>query len=105
MRTIAIVQKSKYVSHFFGLVALGFILVYILSTFAIVRQTAVRASTEAQLNKLSSVVGDLEFKYIGLKNDLKTGDLASQGFSETPTISYISRTTITALAIQSASRE
>lgn len=82
-------------------IAFAFVLIYVWSTFSIVKNTAMRAQAQNEINKLSGSVGDLEFKYISMKNTLSNESLANSGLQPVENISYVSRSSgVTALAIQ-----
>lgn len=101
MNKLLTIQKARYTPHLFSAVAIGFVLLYILSTFSIVRNTAIRARFERESNKLSNLVGDLEYTYISMKSGLSAENLASAGLEASNQISYVSRTTgVTALALE-----
>ncbi len=102
MKAIATIQKGRYTAHVLMSVALAFVLIYILSTFSIVKNTAMRAHAQNEINKLSGSVGDLEFTYISMKNSLTNESIANTGLQAVSQISYISRQSgVTALALRS----
>lgn len=99
MKALSIVQKGKFTAHVFAFFAVVFLLIYILSTFLIVKNIVVGSQAREEINKLSGVVGDLEFKYISMKNSLNKDSLATVGLETTESISYVSRSSgATALA-------
>ncbi|MFZ3020110.1 MAG: hypothetical protein WA051_01135 [Minisyncoccia bacterium] len=101
MKAIATIQKGRYTAHVLMGVAFAFVLIYILSTFSIVKNTAMRAQAQNEINKLSGSVGDLEFTYISMKNSLTNESIASVGLEPVSNIAYISRSAgISALAVR-----
>ncbi len=101
-QAIAIVQRNRHTSQVFLAIASIFVAIYILSVISIVRETSIRAHAEAEISKLASNVGDLEFAYISMKNNLKEINLADSGLVPVSELSYISRSgNATALAITS----
>ncbi len=101
MKAIATIQKNRYTAHILMSVAFAFVLIYILSTFSIVKNTAMLAHAQNEINKLSGSVGDLEFTYISMKNSLSNESIAQSGLQAVSDIAYISRASnATALAIQ-----
>jgi len=106
MNAIAIIQKGKYTAHILMGIAVAFVLLYMFSTFSIVRNTAMRAYAQNEINKLSGSVGDLEFTYISLKNSLTSESLASSGLIPVSTMEYVSRSSgATALAIRTVNTQ
>ncbi len=101
-QAIAIVQKNRHTSQVLLAIASIFVAIYIFSVISIVRETSIRAHAEGEISKLASSVGDLEFTYISMRNDLKEINLADSGLVLISNLAYISRTgNATALAITS----
>ncbi len=101
MKAITLIQRYRYTPHLLGIFGIAFIALYILSTFSLVRNTALRAHTEREISRLSSTVGDLEFTYISMKNNLSADSLATAGLETVSKINYVSRNSgATALAIR-----
>ena len=78
---------------FWGLAALGVILVgfYIYAVQATVANTVARQNLEDEVGSLSARLGDLEFKYIGLKNNITIEVAQADGFREVTEPVYVTR--------------
>ena len=84
--------ERRYI--FLALVGIMFFsaITYIYAINSIAKNTALRASLEAQVAEISSDLSKLEFEYIGLKSEV-TLKLAEQyGFTEKKNPQYVSRT-------------
>ncbi len=101
-QAVATIQKNRYTSHVILAIAGIFVATYIFSVISIVRYTSERSMAEREIGKLASSVGDLEFTYISMKNELKEINLADAGLAPVSDLSYISRSgNATALAVTS----
>ena len=100
-KAIATVQKYRFTPMLMAVLGFIFVALYIASIFSIVRNTSQRSYAEAEINKLSAIVGDLEFSYIALRGSFTPESAGLVGLSPVRTLSYVSRaSTQTALAVQ-----
>ena len=81
----------------FWSLALGLIMVCFLYVYLIYQtawNTAQRQKAERAIDVLSSETGELEFTYMAMKNNIDLSMAESLGFSPTPKITYLNRTTL-----------
>ncbi|TAL49091.1 hypothetical protein EPN83_02345 [Patescibacteria group bacterium] len=77
---------------------------YVIAVNATVRNVAHRQKVSAELATLSSQVGELEFKYISLKNTITLSLARSMGFRTVSEPQFVSRKSGVALAETASSR-
>lgn len=79
---------------------------YVYGINATVRNTVARQDLEAEAMNIGTKLGEMEFAYIGLKNDVSLEVAYARGFKDVTNPVYISRTESHALSMNSAaSRE
>jgi hypothetical protein len=79
------------------------IVVYIVAVRNTIGNTITRARLEATTNSLATAVGDMEFKYISLENNISLKLAYDKGFQNVTSPIYISRANSRALSMNTSS--
>ena len=83
--------KDTYTIPLALALALSLLVAYIVGIHQVVHHTAAREHAEREASRLSAVVGDLEFSYIGIKNSITLSTAKEHGFVPTGETHYVSR--------------
>ncbi len=74
-------------------------ILYIFAVSSAVSNTVSRESLERQVGTLSARIGEMEFKYIGLKNSVSLAVAYDHGFKDVSAPVYVARAKAPALSV------
>lgn len=98
VRTLAVTDERAYYWILLGILVFSFVL-YVVYVNQTVRNVVRRQQLDREISSLNARIGELEFKYISMKNDVTIDKAYAMGFRDVAETKFESRKTVGEVAL------